>query len=364
MTYEELLIPFAIALVLTPLVKRYAHAVGLFAQTNNRTIHAGRIPRIGGIAIYVAFIVSAILFLSPTRQMIGIFLGANLMFFTGLADDIFCLKPKTKLLLQAAAAALLLAFQVKVNVIRLPLGITIDFGLLSLLFTVIWVMGVTNAVNLIDGLDGLAGGMCAIILVTIGSAALIEGKMQIVYFAWSLAAAIGGFMLFNIHPASIFMGDCGSLLLGFAIAAISLVGFRSSTVMTLALPMLILFLPIIDTLSAIARRTLQHKKFSEADKSHLHHLLMQRLGHGNTVLVMWTITAAFGFCAFLYMINKIVGLAAMFVIIWGVELFIEKSAMISSRFHPLLSALQKAGRFKQLFKRSAVASLAKKTVEK
>lgn len=132
------------------------------------------------------------------------------------------------------------------------------------------------------------------------------------------------------------MGDCGSLFLGFMISAISLLGFKSSTIVTLALPMLLLMLPIIDTLSAILRRTLKGRKFLEADKSHIHHLLMKQFGHRNTVIIMCGITTLFGFSAFVYMLNEMFGLLAIMIILLAVEIFIEKSAMISEHFHPIL----------------------------
>ena len=174
------------------------------------------------------------------------------------------------------------------------------------------------------------------ILVVTGSLAIIERRFDIVNMTFILAMSIFGFLLYNAHPASIFMGDCGSLFIGFMISAISLVGFKSSTVLTLALPILLLMVPIIDTVSAILRRTLKGHKFLEADKSHLHHLLMKRFGHRNTVVIMCGLTALFGFSAYVYMINNGIGLLTIFVILVGVELFIEKSAMISEKFHPLM----------------------------
>ena len=133
------------------------------------------------------------------------------------------------------------------------------------------------------------------------------------------------------------MGDCGALFLGFIISAISLLGFKSSTIMTLALPLLLLGLPIIDTLSAILRRTLKGHKFSEADKSHIHHLLMNKFGHKNTVIIMCIVTALFGLTAYCYMINKGLGFLSLFVIMLAVEMFIEVSGMISDKYHPVLS---------------------------
>ena len=187
-----------------------------------------------------------------------------------------------------------------------------------------------------DGPDGLAGRMSVVILVVIGCLALVERRIDVVTITFILAGATFGFLIFNAHPASIFMGDCGSLFLGFMISAISLLGFKSSTIVTLALPMLLLMLPIIDTLSAILRRTLKGMKFMQADKSHIHHLLMKQFGHGKTVIIMCGITSLFGLSAFIYMINKVIGFIVILSLLLGIELFIEKSAMINEKFHPLM----------------------------
>ena len=274
-------------------------------------------------------------FVSTDRALSGIVIGGSIMFFAGLIDDLIDMKPIVKLALEIAAAIVLIYYGVSVDVIRI-FGVVIDIPFLTVLFTVIWIAGITNAVNLMDGLDGLAGGMSVVILVVIGCLALVERRIDVVTITFILAGATFGFLIFNAHPASIFMGDCGSLFLGFMISAISLLGFKSSTIVTLALPMLLLMLPIIDTLSAILRRTLKGMKFMQADKSHIHHLLMKQFGHGKTVIIMCGITSLFGLSAFIYMINKVIGFIVILSLLLGIELFIEKSAMINEKFHPLM----------------------------
>ncbi|MCF0105167.1 MAG: undecaprenyl/decaprenyl-phosphate alpha-N-acetylglucosaminyl 1-phosphate transferase [Holdemanella sp.] len=334
--YKIILFPILISAILTPLVKMYSLWAKAYAIENERTVHHGKISRIGGVAIYIAFVVSMALFSRTDAAFNGIVLGGSIMFFAGLIDDLVDMKPTVKLLFEIMAAFVLIYFGVQVDVIRLPFGITIDWGIITFLFTLCWVVGITNAVNLIDGLDGLAGGMSVIILVVIGSLAIIERRPDVVTITFILAGSTFGFLIYNAHPASIFMGDCGSLFLGFMISAISLLGFKGSTVLTLALPILLLMVPIIDTLSAILRRTLKGMKFLQADKSHIHHLLMKQFGHRNTVVIMCGLTTLFGLSAFAYLINKEIGFLVMLVILFGVELFIEKSAMISERFHPLM----------------------------
>ena len=333
--FKIILIPLIISTLLTPFIKRYSIYAKAYALENERTVHHGKISRIGGVAIYLAFFITMAFFVSTDRALSGIVIGGSIMFFAGLIDDLIDMKPIVKLALEIAAAIVLIYYGVSVDVIRI-FGVVIDIPFLTVLFTVIWIAGITNAVNLMDGLDGLAGGMSVVILVVIGCLALVERRIDVVTITFILAGATFGFLIFNAHPASIFMGDCGSLFLGFMISAISLLGFKSSTIVTLALPMLLLMLPIIDTLSAILRRTLKGKKFMQADKSHIHHLLMKQFGHGKTVIIMCGITSLFGLSAFIYMINKVIGFIVILSLLLGIELFIEKSAMINEKFHPLM----------------------------
>ena len=333
--FKIILIPLIISTLLTPFIKRYSIYAKAYALENERTVHHGKISRIGGVAIYLAFFITMAFFVSTDRALSGIVIGGSIMFFAGLIDDLIDMKPIIKLALEIAAAIVLIYYGVSVDVIRI-FGVVIDIPFLTVLFTVIWIAGITNAVNLMDGLDGLAGGMSVVILVVIGCLALVERRIDVVTITFILAGATFGFLIFNAHPASIFMGDCGSLFLGFMISAISLLGFKSSTIVTLALPMLLLMLPIIDTLSAILRRTLKGMKFMQADKSHIHHLLMKQFGHGKTVIIMCGITSLFGLSAFIYMINKVIGFIVILSLLLGIELFIEKSAMINEKFHPLM----------------------------
>ncbi len=339
---KYLLLPFLVSLLLTPIVKVIATKLEVYAQMNERTVHNGKIARIGGVSIFLAFVICLSFFMETDDTINGILIGGAIMFVGGLIDDMLTLKPKSKLLFQAVAALVLMYMSnVSLDVIRLPFNIKIDMGFISTIITFLWIIGITNAVNLIDGLDGLAGGISSIILIVIATMAVVEGRLDVQVLALTLAGAILGFLIFNFHPASIFMGDCGALFLGFIIASISLLGFKSSTIMTLALPILLLAVPIIDTLGAILRRKLKGHKFSQADKEHIHHILMRKFGHRNTVLILYIVTALFGFTAYMYLINKNTGFILLFVIAICVELFIEVSGMISPSYHPILSILKR-----------------------
>lgn len=331
-------VPFVLSALFTPFLKWIAVKLNIYAEMNERTIHTRPIARIGGVSIFVAFITSLAMFTKVDASLNGIILGGFIMFLGGLIDDMLTLKPSHKFAFQVVAAIVTIVIGgVSLNRISLPFGIEINMGLISFVVTFFWITGITNAINLIDGLDGLAGGISVIILVVIASLSVVEGRGDVQVLSLVLAGATLGFLLFNSHPASIFMGDCGALFLGFTISAISLLGFKSSTIITLALPILMCAIPIIDTISAILRRLLSGKKFSEADKNHLHHVLMRRFGHRNAVLILYAVTALFGVSAYIYIVNKTIGFLVMLCIAIGVELFIEISGMISPQYHPLIS---------------------------
>lgn len=336
-----LAVPFVMSVIITPILKKIAYKLDIYAEMNERTIHTHKVARIGGVAIYVAFIITMAMFARVDASINGILIGGTIMFIGGLVDDMVNLRPRYKLAFQCLAAVVLMWIGgITLDVIRLPFGITFSMGIISYLVTFAWIIGITNAINLIDGLDGLAGGISVIILIVIATLSVIEGRFDIQMLSLILAGATLGFLLFNSHPASIFMGDCGALFQGFIISAISLMGFKSSTFITLGLPILLLAIPIIDTISAILRRKLSGKSFSDADKNHLHHVLMRRFGHRNTVLILYAVTAAFGITAYIYIINKTIGIIVLCLIAICVEIFIEVTGMISPQYHPIIATVR------------------------
>lgn len=328
---------FGISFVLTPLLRKLSVWAQAYAHENKRTIHHGKISRIGGIAMYVSSTCCIALFITPDQSVRGIFYASSLVFFTGLIDDLYDLKPWLKMGMEVLAALILIHFGVQAGTIHLPFGISIDNPTISVLFTIVWVVGITNAVNLFDGLDGLAGGVCLMVFVMIMSISLVDRRYDIFNLAMIYAVSIAGFLIYNAHPASIFMGDCGALYLGFVIASISLLGFKSSTILTLALPILLLILPIIDTFSAIVRRRIKGISFAEADRYHMHHQMLRLFGHKNAVILLCGLTFAFGMCGFLYIYNQKLGLLAILSLLFAVELLIESTGMISEHYHPFLS---------------------------
>lgn len=276
------------------------------------------------------------------------------MFFGGLIDDLVNLSPKKKLAFQSAASIIVIFYgNTMLGKIFLPFGIVIDMGLVSYLISFLWLTGITNAVNLIDGLDGLASGISLIILVVIASLCIIDNRPDIMIISLILVGSLASFLIFNSHPAKVFLGDCGALFLGFMIANISLMGFKSSTFITLGLPILMCGVPIVDTISAILRRKLSGKKIDQADKNHLHHVLMRKFGHKNTVLILYAVTLCSGLVAYIYILNKMLGLFLLCIELIVCEMFLEKTQMIATWFHPVTSIVNFVKKYKKLKKKSS-----------
>lgn len=344
------LIAMLISATLIVPVKKIGLKYNLTAKENQRTVHHGNIVRIGGVAIYAAFILTSLFVIHETRTFDGLIVGATIIFIFGLLDDIFDLKPVIKLFGQfLSATAAIFIGRIYLTDIHLVLGIKIESQLISYAITYLWMMGVTNAINLIDGLDGLAAGFSIIVLLTLCLLSTLLGNSTfMIPICLILAGATAGFLLYNFHPASIFMGDCGSQLLGFVIASISLYGFRKATFITLGIPILLLFIPISDTFLAIIRRKLKGQKIMSPDKGHLHHMLMNnmRLGQVGAVIVIYIVTALFGLTAYLCIVDVKIGILLLIILILLFDIFIEYTGMISPKYRPILNLLDK---FKKLF---------------
>ncbi len=328
--------------ILVPFVNKAASALDIVAKENQRTIHHGRIARIGGMAVYLAFIIGSAIFLKADRQINAILVGGFIVFSIGFLDDIYDLPPKVKLLAEFVATTILVFYgDVSLKRFSIPFLPDMQFDYLATLVTFIWVIGITNAINLIDGLDGLCAGISTIVLVVIAFTSVSFQRQDIASISILLAGAICGFLCYNFHPASIFMGDCGALFIGFMISAISLLGFgyKSSAFFTLGAPIVMLAIPIMDTMIAILRRKLKKKKFSEADKEHLHHTLMFKLDLGQTrsVIILYMTTILFALSAYLYTYNKHLGLGIFLGLFLMFEIFVEYTEMISIHYKPLLA---------------------------
>ena len=348
---------FMIALVLTPLVRLFSFKIDAVDYPNARRINTKPMPSAGGLSIVIAFSIATLVFipmLTSTTAPIKSYLSYTLpvvgagwiIALTGLIDDVKELSAKKKMIgILLAASLVWFLTDFRLNDFKIPFGgPLLHFEpWLSYLLTVIWIVSITNAVNLIDGLDGLCGGISIIVLVTISLTSLTYGRTDISSLSLLLAGAIGGFLVYNFHPASVFLGDCGALFIGFMIAVISLLGFgyKSSSFFTLGAPIVVLMVPIMDTIIAIIRRKVHHKSFSEADKNHLHHKLMfsLELGQTKSVLILYTVTILFSLCSYIYLYDKIAATILFLTLMLFFEVFVEATNMIDRKYKPVLTIM-------------------------
>ena len=285
MLFLAMVAAFIASILLTPLVIKLAFRIGAVDRPNYRKVHASIMPRIGGLAIFGAFLIGYLILRPEDEHATGILIGALIIIIVGFLDDMLEITAKAKLAGQLAAAIVVVTWGgLQIEFINLPFLGQFDFGYLSIPITILWIIGITNAINLIDGLDGLAAGVSTIALISISVMAMIMGNIFVIATAAILAASSLGFLFFNFHPAKIFMGDTGSLFLGFMISVLALLGFKNVAVVSLIIPIIMLGVPISDTFFAIVRRIRMKQPISAPDKSHLHHCLLRTgFSHRQTV---------------------------------------------------------------------------------
>lgn len=340
-----------VSFIATPYVKRLAVKVGAVDAPNQRKVHTRIMPRMGGLAIYLGYLVAFFLFVpySSIGEMLGIFIGSTIVMVVGMLDDKYQLSPKWKLLGQLAATAIVvIPFGLKIGVVNLPYTGSIDFSSgwlfwLAIPITMFWIVGVTNAVNLIDGLDGLSAGVSAIATATMAIMALLMGDYKVATYCFVLLGAIVGFLYFNFHPARLFMGDTGSLFLGFNLAALSIMGFKEALFVSFIIPIVVLGVPLWDTFFAIVRRIVNKKPISSPDKGHLHHCLLNMgLSHRATVLTIYSISIFFGTMAILLTkTTKWTTLIVMVALLIATHLGTEIVGLVSRRHRPLINAYRR-----------------------
>lgn len=289
---------------MVPYVIDLANKVGAIdVPKDSRRVHKDPIPRIGGLAIFVGFLASALIFIPPNTKVLAILLASGIMIIMGLIDDISPLKAKTKLLIQIFCASIITWAGIRIGFFTHPFedNILIGVKLLSIPLTIFWVVGITNTVNLIDGLDGLAAGVSAIAAITLAVVAITSKQYLTATLLMGVAGGAVGFLPYNFNPAKIFMGDTGSLFLGFILGVASVLGtIKGATILAVIIPLFALAIPILDTSFAILRRFLAGKPIMEADKGHLHHrLLAKGLSQKKTVLYLYAVASLLGLSSLL-----------------------------------------------------------------
>lgn len=347
----NILITFVLAAltsaILTPITIKLAYKVGAVdIPKDARRVHSKTMPRMGGLAFILGFFVSIIYMLltggiADTTNLFGFFIGLAIIASVGFLDDVYQLKAWQKLIAQMIAAIVVIASGLRICYINIPF-LTL-YGLndiLSIIITFGWIIGVTNALNLIDGLDGLATGVSAISTLSLSVIFILNGSGELpLLLTIALLGGLIGFLPYNFNPAKTFMGDVGSNSLGFILATVSMIGMaKTYTFMAIILPVVILGLPIFDTLFAIFRRILHHKSIMEADRGHLHHRLIDAgLTQKQAVLVLYAVTAILGILAVVILESSIwkvimlVAILAVLSVLGSKDLFGGKKTMIKNK---------------------------------
>ena len=317
---------------LTPVVRVLAYRLhAIDVPKDKRRMHDHPIPLIGGLGIFISFAVSCLLFVSVLdKQLIGMLLGMLVIVAVGIVDDLRNLPPLVKLAGEIVAALIPLAFGTTINSFVFA-GATFFFpAWVSYPLTLIWIVAITNAVNLIDGLDGLACGVSVISSLCLTLSAIISGTNDVALLAFLLAGACVGFLPYNVNPAKIFMGDTGALMLGYALATISVVGvFKFNAVVSFLVPFLILGIPFSDTVTSIIRRILHHQSPFQADRGHLHHKLVDMgFSPRASVLIMYAISALLGIVA--VMLSGDNARVAVYALLVGIAVIVVDFLVIKS----------------------------------
>lgn len=307
-----IIVAASVSFFLTPRLIRFCRNRQILDKPSARRKHTKPTPRLGGVAVFLGFLFAIIISLPFLNQslsqypsyvfmLMGIVIASGLCFIMGLFDDLYDLKPSVKFALQVAIALSLVFFGVQIGFITKPGDGMIFLPMwISIVITVFWVVAVMNAINLSDGLDGLAGGISLIAGIVFLAIALMRSdpiKAEIpAFLSAAMIGAIIGFLPYNFPKARIFLGDSGSQLLGFLLAAISIVGaFKGPALIAIAIPIIVLGIPLLDTSLAILRRSVNGKKIYEADDEHIHHTLVKKgLKPYQAVLILCAITAVLG----------------------------------------------------------------------
>ncbi len=353
---------FLVSLVATPLVRFLAFKIGAVDNPNARRINKVPMPSAGGLAIFLAFSLAALWFLPSIvthvsfrgtylEYALPLVLAGGIVIVTGLIDDIRELRPVPKMMGMLVAAALIWIFtDFRFDDFKIPFGgPLIHFPIwLSFFLTILWIVAITNAINLIDGLDGLVSGVSIISLMTMGMVSyffLRESNVFLPLTIFILVAAIAGFLPYNYHPAIIYLGDTGALFIGFMIGVLSLQGLKNSTAVAVITPMIILGVPVLDTVVAMIRRTLNGQKIYEADRMHLHHrLLSMGLSHRATVFVIYAISVIFSLISLLLNVSsRLGGILLLVALVLGVWILSELLGIFGENRTPLLNLLRYIG---------------------
>ena len=327
-----------IVALIIPFVKKIAIHINALDIPDARKVHKVPIPRLGGLGIFMGFLAGYMIFGHNSVQMNSILIGSFIILLTGMFDDIKPISAKSKLFGQFLASCVI-AFYGNILLNNLTIfGLNIEFGVFAYPITILFIIACTNIINLIDGLDGLSGGISSIFYLSTIIICFFQNRyleLELLLSLIMLGSTLG-FLVHNFHPAKIFAGDSGALFMGFSIAVISLLGFKTTAITSVFIPLMILAVPILDTLFAIIRRLLKHQKISMPDKQHLHHqLLKMNFSHRNTVLIIYGINILFAIASILYTLKDtndiFIGRIIYIILMIVVLVFVMKTDIITSK---------------------------------
>lgn len=319
-----ILTTFLTSLILTHLMIKISKNMNIMDIPNERSVHKKPTPLLGGIAIFLSFLFGFILFGNQNPLMISILIASFLILLLGIFDDIKPIKARYKFIIHILVA-LIVVFYGGLKLTHVDIfGLSLNFKWMSPYVTILIIVGIINAVNLIDGLDGLCAGISSIYFLTIGVIALILNKFNglDIILSFIMLGSTLGFLVFNFPPAKIFMGDTGSTFLGLLISVIMLLGFKTVTLTSLLIPLVLLILPITDTLFAIIRRALNKKPIGQADKEHIHHQLLKHLSTRKTILVIYVVDLIFSVVSIFYAIGKKKEMIIFYILLMFILLYL------------------------------------------
>jgi UDP-GlcNAc:undecaprenyl-phosphate GlcNAc-1-phosphate transferase len=329
---------FGIALLATPMAKTLSIKFGAIDYPKKRGMHKDPIPRMGGIAIVLGFMLTMTLiapFMGPyvpelmTTQFIGFMVGAMVIVIVGILDDIYTLRARTKLAFQVVAALIVIFTDTQISFVMWPFAANLDAFAVPV--TLIWIIGVTNAVNLIDGVDGLAAGVSSIAALCLTALCVLSGSPLAVVLSATLAGSCLGFLPRNFSPAEVIMGDTGALFLGYVLAVSSVMGvFKSYAVLSIVIACFALALPIFDTMFAMIRRLIRGKPIMSADRGHLHHRLIDAgLSPSRAVLTLYGLSLICAVIAFTIALDdlRVLLIVVVFIFVFAMMLFVYRKRL-------------------------------------
>lgn len=330
-TVKIVLTTFIFVVLITPYIKNIANHIGAVDIPDERKVHKNATARLGGLGIFFGFLFGYMLFGESSSLMNSILISSFVIVITGVIDDIKPLKPSTKLIGQLTAALIIVFYgRLLINDITM-FGTKFMFGDLSIPLTIFFILGCINSINLIDGLDGLSSGISAIYFLTVGLIIIIQGLFELNYvLTFVMLGSTLGFLVYNFNPASIFMGDSGSMFLGLIISVIALLGFKNVTLTSFFVPLLLLAIPILDTSFAILRRSIKGEKISKPDKSHIHHqFLNNKFSVKETVLIIYAINLLFAIASIFMVLHEKKASYIIYIILFIiVMLFVLKTNVV------------------------------------